>query len=54
MENEKLKHHTEAAERNLDMDIPENPDLNQIYMLRGIGYAILAVFELLKKIAEEK
>lgn len=53
MENEKLKRYTEAAEFNLDYTLPENPVLNQVYALRGIGYAVLALVELLKEIKDE-
>ena len=48
MENKKIKQNIEAAEFNLELEYPENPEFNQIHMLRGIGYAVLALVEILK------
>ena len=45
--NEKIKRHIQESEKNLVYDYPENPEFAQVYMLKGIGYALLGILELL-------
>lgn len=45
--NDKIKYNTLEAEGNLDQFSPENPELSQAFMLKGIGYALLAIVEVL-------
>ena len=40
---EKYEYYTKEAEVGLDGLIPENPELSQLYMMRGIGHALLAI-----------
>lgn len=50
MENEKnIKGIIGEAALNLDQFNPENPELTQAFMLKGIGYALLAIFEVLNE-----
>lgn len=45
----KIKYNILEAEGNLEQFSQENPELSQALMLRGIGYALLAIFELLQE-----
>ena len=47
---EKVKKHIQESEKNLVYDYPENPELVQAYMLKGIGYALLAIVEVLQNV----
>lgn len=51
--NKKIKHNADEAEINFNTLYPENPELSQVFMLRGIGFAILAILELLQEIKDE-
>lgn len=53
MENVKIKPNIDEAEINLNQLYPENPELSQVYVLRGIGYAILALVEVLRGVKNE-
>lgn len=50
---EKYEYYTEEAESALnDGLIPENPELSQLYMMRGIGHALLAIAHELRVIEQ--
>lgn len=49
---EKYEHYIKGAEDGLDGVIDTNPELSQVYMLRGIGYALLAVAHELRVIEQ--
>ncbi len=49
MENEAIKKLVTEAALSLDQFNPENPELTQAFMLKGIGYTLLAIFEVLNE-----
>lgn len=49
---EKYEYYTKEAEDALGGMIPEHPDLSQVYMMRGIGFALLAVAHELRVIEQ--
>lgn len=49
---EKYEYYTKEAEGSLDGLMPENPEFSQALMMRGIGYALLAVAHELRVIEQ--
>lgn len=52
MADNKYENCMKEAERSFDAFFEENPELSQVWMLRGIGFALLAVAHKLKVIEQ--